>query len=674
MPSFRKVVDKFKEPIYSSGCPQKFTIRKRMSDSDFLRVAIREASLEQLQSTLGDNITRSNMDMLADLAIEEARLDVLQYLHSVVDRQVQCKHPQRHQSSSKRKKKRRYRPTFREIYHAAECGQLAIVQYLANCGAPFNTRSVEKSATPLEYAVDADDWTAVNTLLRAGARLDVPGEMEMKPLHQACRRQSSKLVKLLIEHGANVTEQDMFGCVPLDIAVQKSSVEIVENLIAMGADVDRGGSDHGSSALHLACEIGSLPVIQCLLEHGANGLKTDDSGKLPIEYAVENDRLEVVQLMVKNFGLNQPFQRQQSILHIAVGKKSYNIVNWILEQAGVDPNVRMLGQASPLHSLHDTCLGMDSSSHIKTQRTLLRHNQIDVNAMDENGLTPLHRAIKTRIRLGIETPLTDFRELLEKGADINIADRNGMTPLHYACRAKCFGENCRTALLRFLLEHGARVDMAAGPRYHGQLPLHFALSTCSLEQLKILIDSGASVGAVDDLGRNALHLVCEMGYFNHDLDEFVNLYFDQEHPDGDIDAISNDGWTALHYAVFNNGGNHVACLVRNGAKITVRNNLGQTALHMVGLGLANLDNETEGGSWALDTRDPLKWANWILFNDNVHQELLQQGADVTAIDFYGNLPFFSVASIEVLNATYEMIRLGAMQGLFCQQPKSCNTI
>ena len=69
----------------------------------------------------------------------------------------------------------------------------------------------------------------------------------------------------------------------------------------------------------------------------------------------------------------------------------------------------------------------------------------DVNAVGENGDTPLHAAV-------IDRDYNIIYFLIKRGADVNAVNRNGDTPLHYALL-----ENDITGV-RLLLENGADVN------------------------------------------------------------------------------------------------------------------------------------------------------------------------------------------------------------------------
>lgn len=78
------------------------------------------------------------------------------------------------------------------------------------------------------------------------------------------------------------------GCAPLFMACKRGQVEIVEYLITVcGADVEQRGlyevpddrSTHCVTPLWCAAVSGKLPVIKCLINHGADANAVSDSGK-----------------------------------------------------------------------------------------------------------------------------------------------------------------------------------------------------------------------------------------------------------------------------------------------------------------------------------------------------------------------------------------------------------
>jgi ankyrin repeat protein len=104
----------------------------------------------------------------------------------------------------------------------------------------------------------------------------------------------------------------------------------------------------------------------------------------------------------------------------------------------------------------------------------------DPNAADKSGVSPLHRAVRTRCAAAVRT-------LLANGADVHLSNGNGSTPLHLAVRDTGRGGSGSAAaraqqreIILLLLRHGARTtdkDKA------GQSVLHSAASEWIIELL-----------------------------------------------------------------------------------------------------------------------------------------------------------------------------------------------
>jgi len=79
----------------------------------------------------------------------------------------------------------------------------------------------------------------------------------------------------------------------------------------------------------------------------------------------------------------------------------------------------------------------------------------DPNALDSDGVAPLHRAVRTR-------SLPAVRALLDGGADPKLPNKAGSTPLHLAVQTTGRGgsgsqhaRRQQTGIISLLLERGA---------------------------------------------------------------------------------------------------------------------------------------------------------------------------------------------------------------------------
>ena len=117
-------------------------------------------------------------------------------------------------------------------------------------------------------------------------------------------------------------------------------------------------------------------------------------------------------------------------------------------------------------------------------------NGADVNALDENGATPLSKACRWNY-VGI------VKILLANGATVDAPrSKTGRTPLMVA-NAYLSG----ITVTKLLVEHGANVNASADD---GTTVLMFAAKYSKSDNVEYLLAHGADATAVDSKGRNAL--------------------------------------------------------------------------------------------------------------------------------------------------------------------------
>lgn len=282
----------------------------------------------------------------------------------------------------------------------------------------------------------------------------------MGTIHEAAYKGDASAVRTLLEqHPDLVNVRHADGGTPLHLAVIAAHAPVVEMLLDMGADVNAGDSRNGLTPLHCA---GDKRIAEILLAHGADVDARTLVGETPLFYAAGQGHREVADLLrtkVADIGIADA---------VAIGDAAR--VKRLL--AG-DPELtnRRLGNGRTL--LHVAALTPN-----RDMMDLLLENGAYLEAMDEQLWTPLYYTI------GKDSTDT-AAYLLDRGASPHARDHNGQTPLHIAAAT---GD---TDVASLLLLRGA--DVNAKDKW-GSTPLGIAETQRNTELASIIRRHGGAGG------------------------------------------------------------------------------------------------------------------------------------------------------------------------------------
>lgn len=394
--------------------------------------------------------------------------------------------------------------------------------------------SVESADAPLADAAEKSDRASVRALLDRHVDVNQAQVDGMTALHWAVAHDDLETAKLLIAANADVKIANRYGVTPLSIACTDGVAAMVEVLLAAGADPNTvlPGDE---SVLMTAARTGKLAPVRALLARGADVNARERRGQTPLMWAAAEGHAEVAAAMLQagaDFRASLP--SGFTPLFFAVREGRIDAVR-VLLQAGADVNGAMeppksTGKA-PSKGTSPLILAVENG-HFDLAVVLLEAGA-DPNDQ-RSGHTALHTLTWVRkpnrgddesgdpapIGSGTLTSLQFVTKLAEHKADLNarlkrgasgrgVLNRVGATPFLLASMT------ADVPLMRTLIKLGAdptipnsthSIALMAASGLGTLAPTEEAgTEDEALEAINLLIELGGDVNAVDDNGETAMH-------------------------------------------------------------------------------------------------------------------------------------------------------------------------
>jgi serine/threonine-protein phosphatase 6 regulatory ankyrin repeat subunit A/serine/threonine-protein phosphatase 6 regulatory ankyrin repeat subunit B len=321
-----------------------------------------------------------------------------------------------------------------------------------------------------------------------------------------------------------------------------------------------------------AARANEIRTCKTLINQGADVNQQGEFGDTPLSWAVDNQNLELVKLLLER---------------------------------GANPNMYVQGQAYHFRDAvgETPLIGAIRLNNLPIFYALLASKQIDVNGKGEEGRTPLIEALDTYGgRRSINIPFV--RALIDRGADPNMMDR-WETPLEWASHSS-------SEVTRLLLDHGAKLTVGS---------LFVAAQSGHVDIMDLLLAHGGDINSRE--GGETLLMAAAKGN-KPDMVRFLvakGVRVNQIADDGTIEHL--EGGTALIQVAKGIG---TAFVNVNNSKSVVRQNAMITQL---------LDEGADPNARPTEGMTALMWAG-ARGNVEAVKLLLAKGADVRAADAQGN--------------------------------------
>ncbi len=432
------------------------------------------------------------------------------------------------------------------LIEAVKARNMEAVRSLLKERVDVNARQPD-GATALHWAAHRDDLTAADLLIRAGAR-EMANELGVTPLYLACTNRSAPMVKRLLAAGANPNAKLLRGETVLMECARTGDLAAVTALLAAGADVNAKESINDQTALMWAVGQQHADVVRALVEVGADiqarsrtypqnvetgnrgggGAVTEvlRGGSTPLLFAARVGDLESAKLLVAaGADVNDALPDGASALIVAAHSGHGALGAWLLEK-GAAPNAAGVGYTA-LHA----AINRSDVALVKALLTYGADPDIRIRKgsparRDSNDFQLQSRLVgATAYLLAAKFVEVDImRALVDAGANREAVMPDGTTAL--------------------MLAAGNGEARARDPRRN---ETRRQICVCDwgiiepesvvLDAVKIALDGGSDVNAVNRSGDTALHSAAAMGY-----DSVVQLLADRG---ADLNVKNKRGLTPL---------------------------------------------------------------------------------------------------------------------------------
>lgn len=238
------------------------------------------------------------------------------------------------------------------------------------------------------------------------------------------------------------------------------------DLLGAGANLEQETFEL-EKGLHFACEFNNPPVVECLVQSGADINCVNLDGKSPLSLACSRQKnvqsLSIIKFLIDNGADVNNWDGMQSIhpVRLLIQNKNLEAVQYLIDKEILSENENFLTDAVLTSNPDMVKLLIDHQDNINKTYSLFE-------------LTPLHQACMSPV---VSPEIVEI--LLTYGANPNVKSKTQETPLHYACQKG----NVQKVVL--LLKFGANVNSA---NKHGFSPLDACvIKSCCTTEVKLLI-------------------------------------------------------------------------------------------------------------------------------------------------------------------------------------------
>ncbi len=339
------------------------------------------------------------------------------------------------------------------------------------------------------------DSKKIQKLIDKGIDLDKKDEKGRSFLFSLVARKKIEAIRILLKNNVNVYLEDNYGNTVLNEAVSRSDGMMIRFLLdntdfinhknsvnrTILQDVALEGNirvfpvlmnykpdlnlkdDYGKTVLFDAVNGGNVTIIREIANNIDNIDITDENGKTVLFEAVLKDDFDVSEALILNgINVNALDDKGRNVLFstILLGSRGLKLVEFLIEKE-IDLNQKDIDnknildeiiyildlQKTSLKHLENNYVLIKEDSNFSEITALLVENGLDINSLDSDGYTILHKEVDRKNYENIEF-------LIDCGSDINLRDKEGRTLFN----KEVLKGSANYSMITYLIDNGIDID------------------------------------------------------------------------------------------------------------------------------------------------------------------------------------------------------------------------
>ena len=480
------------------------------------------------------------------------------------------------------------------IHCVAECGGIFILDYLVkSCKCNLNQTDTSgwhvfhysSSNGNLQFIKHVvSQYPECNKLLHAA---EMMGSL---PLHLACQSGNAKLVAFLIDDmKCDVTATNRRGKTCVSFACSSKNLNLIQLLIQQYKLNPFAGNKYDfTNLLHVAVENDWIDILELCQQYSVDIANYSNRNSHTLAHlASYNGALNILKQLINDYSydVNATTNDGSICLHLACEGGHLPIVFYLTSLPQCNISATTLNGSTVLHK---TCMCISSQS-FQILKYLVESHQLDLCAVNDNGMAPIHIACSKGKLDSVQYIIEHSPSLLELPENVH-----GRTPFLISVRYN------QLKVVQYLISKNCNLSASDGEGYKSA---HLLAMNGSLNTLKYLVDNNyCDINATDHQERTPLHVAILANQFEiieyilnksipsvtvdwlrevkYLLDSPQDLHTTNLH----INAQDKDGNTPLHLACEKRKKNIVSLLVKSchsNSYFLIANKKGETPLHLV---------------------------------------------------------------------------------------------